>query len=62
MAGNNSGAVWMDPAGKSDFDAGLLFLGAIARMMPGLTWQDLQRPQFMAGWLTATGPGPQIPA
>ncbi len=49
MAGNNSGAVWMDPAGKSDFDAGLLFLGAIARMMPGLTWQDLQRPQFLAG-------------
>ena len=55
MAGNNSGAVWMDPAGKSDFDAGLLFLGAIARMMPGLTWSDLQRPQFMAGWLTDIG-------
>lgn len=52
MAGNNSGAVWMDPAGKSDFDAGLLFFGALARMMPGLTWQDLQQPQFMAGWLT----------
>lgn len=55
MAGNNSGAVWMDPTGKSDFDAGLLFLGAVARMMPGLTWSDLQRPQFMAGWLTDFG-------
>lgn len=52
MAGNNGGAVWMDPRGKSDFDAGLLFLAAVARMMPGLTWQDLQTPQFMSGWLT----------
>jgi hypothetical protein len=52
MAGNNSGAVWMDPAGKSDFDAGLLFFGAVARMNPGLTWAELQQPQFMAGWLT----------
>ncbi len=52
MAGSNRGAVWMDPTGKTDFDAGLLFLGALARMMPGLTWDDLQRPQFMAGWFT----------
>lgn len=52
MAGHNQGAVWMDPRGKSDFDAGLLFLGAVARMMPGLTWDDIQRPQFLAGWWT----------
>lgn len=53
MAGSNQFAVWMDPTGKSDFDAGLLFLGAVARMYPGLTWDDLQFPnQNMAGWLT----------
>lgn len=52
MHGNNGGAVFMDPRGKSDFDAGLLFFAAAARMMPGLTWQDIANPQFMAGWFT----------
>lgn len=52
MAGNNQGAVFMDPRGKSDFDAGLLFFGAVARMMPGLKWDDLLQPHFMAGWWT----------
>lgn len=52
MAGRDGGAVWMDPRGKSDFEAGLLFFSAAARMMPGLTWQDVANPQFMAGWFT----------
>lgn len=52
MHGSNGGAVWMDPRGKSDFEAGLLFFAAAARMMPGLTWQDVANPQFMAGWFT----------
>lgn len=52
MHGSNVGAVWMDPRGKSDFEAGLLFFAAAARMMPGLTWNDIQNPQFMAGWFT----------
>lgn len=52
MAGRDGGAVFMDPRGKSDFDAGLLFFAAAARMMPGLSWRDIQNPQFMAGWFT----------
>lgn len=52
MAGNNQGAVFMDPRGKSDFDAGLLFFAAAARMLPGLEWRDVSNPQFMAGWFT----------
>lgn len=55
MAGNNQGAVFMDPRGKSDFDAGLMFFAAAARMLPGLEWTDVQNPQFMAGWLTDLG-------
>jgi hypothetical protein len=54
--GNGHGAVFMDPRGKSDFDAGLMAMAAIARMMPGITWGDLMRmgqnPQAMAGWWT----------
>ncbi len=52
MAGKTQGAVWMNPTGKSDFDAGLLFFGAMARMYPGLSWDDIQSHQFMAGWFT----------
>ena len=55
MAGNDQGAVFMDPRGKSDFDAGLLFFAAAARMMPGLEWSDVTNRQFMAGWLTDLG-------
>jgi len=51
MYGKGDGAVWMDPRDKSDFDAGLLFFGALARMMPGVTWDDLQM-RRMAGWWT----------
>lgn len=52
MYGSQSAAVFMDPRGKSDFDAGLLFLSAASTIMPGLTWDDLASPQFMAGWFT----------
>lgn len=48
----------LDPRGKTDFDAGLIFLSTAARVFPGLTWRDLVtwnsragRP-FMAGWWT----------
>ncbi len=53
MAGQNQNSGWMDPTGKSDFDAGLLFLSAVARQNPGLLWDDLQRPEFLAGWWTS---------
>lgn len=53
MAGQNQYAVWMDPTGKSDFDAGLLFFAAVARMYPGLTWDDILHPQLMGrSWFT----------
>lgn len=45
-------AVFMDPRGKSDFDAGLLFFAAAAQVIPGLKWSDLSRTQFMRGWWT----------
>jgi hypothetical protein len=38
--------------GKSDFDAGLLFLSALSRLHPDLNWSDLANPQFMGRtWL-----------
>jgi len=46
------GSIFMDPTGKSDFDAGLLALYAATRLNPGLRWSDFQRPQRMAGWWT----------
>ncbi len=53
MYGSNEGATFMDPRGKSDFDAGILFFAALSRLYPGLQWADLHTPQqFMAGWLT----------
>jgi len=52
MYGSQNAAVFMDPKGKSDFDAGLLFLSAAATLYPGLEWSDLSNPQFMAGWFT----------
>jgi hypothetical protein len=45
----------MDPTGKNDFDAGLLFFAAVSRMYPGITWDDILQPQRMAGWLTDLG-------
>lgn len=43
-----------DPRGKNDFEAGLLFFAEVARMYPGVTWEDLAAGRFqpMAGWWT----------
>lgn len=48
---------FFDPRGKSNFDAGLLFMQAFCRLYPGATWQDFfsmagPRPKKMSGWWT----------
>lgn len=60
MAGAATNPAFVDPRGKSDFDAGLLYFAALARLYPGITWENLRSPSFsksafMAGWLTDLG-------